>query len=101
MPDGAAFPYLQWRENAAAWDTTSDRGKTHDITVNAWSHAEGRREVDLILHALEIAWRDIAPRTLTDHRLINIDRTFADVIREEGGQTYLGVMRFRAVTEES
>jgi hypothetical protein len=100
VPERATLPYLQWRENARASDTTSDRGKEHEITINVWSRAEGRKEADQILHALETAWRDLAPQTLTDHRLVNIEFQMSDTIRTEGGQTYMGYARFRAVTEE-
>lgn len=99
-PDALALPFLHWRSDERAWDTTSDRGREHSIEVSCFSRAEGRKEVDQILHALELCWRDWAPQTLTDHRLVNLDMQMGDVIREDGGQTYVGYQRWRAVTEE-
>jgi hypothetical protein len=100
VPEREVFPYVSIRATARAWDTTDDFGKEVSVEINAWSRKEGRRECELILHALEVSLRTMAPAVLTDHRLVNMTFEMADVLREEGGQTYFGYARFRAVTEE-
>lgn len=101
VPEREAFPYVSFEAEAAEWDTgQTEFGKEIMIDVNAWSRKEGRRECEIILHAVERSLRDMAPAVLTDHRLVNMTFEMADVLREEGGQTYFGYARFRAVTEE-
>jgi hypothetical protein len=40
-----------------------------------------------------------AALSLTDHRLINLRHETTDVRRDPDGETYQGIVRFRAVTE--
>ena len=100
VPEREQFPYVSMRAAARAWDTTDDYGKEITVEFNAWSRAEGRRQCELILHAVDASLRTIWPAVLTDHRLVNMTFEMADVLREEGGQTYFGYARYRAVTEE-
>lgn len=100
VPENAVHPYLELRASGTrAWDTTGDRGKEHEVSVNCWSHEEGSKQCEAILGRLEEIWRDQRP-TIADHRVVNLELQFADIIREEGGQTYHGFQRWRAVTEE-
>lgn len=100
VPERESFPYVSIRATAREWDTSDDFGKELSVEINVWSREEGRRECELILHAVEHALRGMAPAVLTDHKLVNMRFEMADVLREEGGQTYFGYGRFRAVTEE-
>jgi hypothetical protein len=100
IPEREQFPYVSLRDQVRAYDTTTERGKEHTLQLNAWSRAEGSKEAELVLHGLERVLRDLSPRALTDHTLINLDVEMATVVRDEGGQTYFGYVRARAVTEE-
>ncbi|HKJ60662.1 MAG TPA: DUF3168 domain-containing protein [Hyphomicrobiales bacterium] len=42
---------------------------------------------------------DDAELTLDGNRLINLTHQYSDLKRDEDGETWHGVMRFRAVTE--
>lgn len=99
VPDSARDPYIQVRENARAWDTSTDYGKEHDVEINAWSSKEGRKEIDEIMRAVELSVRS-ASLSLNGHRLVSIRFALMDVVREDQGQTYFGYARYRAVTEE-
>jgi hypothetical protein len=99
VPEDAVIPYIEYRSSARTWDTTTDRGDEFDVSINVWSHAEGSKQCEDVMRRIDEIWRAAAP-SLTDHRLVNLERQFQDIIREEGGQTYHGFQRWRAVTEE-
>lgn len=101
VPERETFPYVSIRDEVREWDTGSDRGKEHRLEINCWSRAEGRRESELVLHLVETAMRDAALSLTGGHRLVNLQFEMGAVIREDGGQTYFGYARFRAVTEET
>jgi hypothetical protein len=48
--------------------------------------------------ALKIALHDAA-LTLSGHRLVNLRHELSEARRESDGDTYHGIVRFRAVTE--
>ena len=68
------------------------------MTLHAWSRQGGTREAHLIAGALLQALDD-APLPLTDHALVNLRFSLADIRREADGRTYHALVRFRAVTE--
>lgn len=63
-----------------------------------WSRAAGRKEVRTILEAVRAVLHD-AVLTLTGHRLVNLRHEFSDTRRDPDGETYHGIVRYRAVTE--
>ena len=98
-PRDAAFPYVTIGEaRIADWSTGTDIGEEHQLALHAWSRQGGHREAHMIAGALLQALDD-APLTLTDHRLVNMRFSVADVRREADGRTYHALVRFRAVTE--
>lgn len=97
-PESAAFPFITVRVERAAWDTTSDRGAESTVLINCWFEAEGKKDGEAILWAVQTALREAA-LALSDHRLINLVFQFQDVMREEG-RLHVGHQRWRAVTEE-
>ncbi len=99
VPQAAAFPYVTLGEaQVSDWSTATESGEEHQMTLHAWSRQGGHREAHVIAGALLQALDD-APLTLTDHRLVNLRFTLADVRREADGRTYRAMVRFRAVTE--
>jgi hypothetical protein len=98
-PKAAAFPYVTIGEaRINDFSTGTERGEEHLLTLHAWSRQGGHKEAHLIAGALLQALDD-APLTLTDHALVNLRFTTADVRRENDGRTYHALVRFRAVTE--
>ncbi len=98
-PRAAAFPYVTLGETRVAdYSTGSETGEEHQMVLHAWSRQGGTREAHLIAGALLQALDD-APLTLTDHALVNLRFSVADIRREADGRTYHALVRFRAVTE--
>ena len=99
VPQNADFPYVvigQMRVND--WSTGTERGSEHMLMLHIWSRYCGKREVYEIGDAIRTALDDAA-LTLDDNRLINLTHQYSDLKRDEDGESWHGVMRFRAVTE--
>jgi hypothetical protein len=93
------FPYITLGEaRVADFSTGSEHCEEHQLVMHAWSRQGGHREAHLIAGALLQALDDAA-LTLTDHTLVNLRFSVADVRREADGRTYHALVRFRAVTE--
>lgn len=99
VPQNAVFPYLTLGQSTTRdWSTATEAGDEHRLTLHVWSRAGGRREAQEIMGALKAALHD-QPLTLTGHRLINLTHELSEARREPDGDTYHGLVRFRAVTE--
>jgi hypothetical protein len=99
VPQNADFPYVvidQMRLND--WSTGTERGSEHILMLHIWSRYRGKREVYEISDAIRETLDD-AELTLDDNRLINLTNQYSDLKRGEDGETWHGVLRFRAVTE--
>lgn len=99
VPRGTPFPYVTIGQSVVRdWSTGSDEGDEHILTVHVWSRAKGRKEVQAIMQAIKAALHDGAV-TVSGHRLINLRQELSDARRESDGETYHGLVRYRAVTE--
>lgn len=99
VPRGATFPYITFGHSTARdWDTGSDSGDEHILTLHVWSRGPGRREAQNIVGAMKAALHD-QTINLLGHRLINLRQEFADARRDPDGETFHGIVRLRAVTE--
>ncbi len=99
VPQTSAFPYAvvdQMRIND--WSTGTERGSEHVLMLHIWSRYDGKREAYEIADAIRNVLDD-AELTLDDNRLINLTHQYSDLKRDEDGETYHAVMRFRAITE--
>jgi hypothetical protein len=98
-PRAAAFPYVTLGEaRIADYSAGGESGEEHQLTLHAWSRQGGHSEAHRIAGALLQALDD-APLALTDHTLVNLRFSVADIRREADGRTYHALVRFRAVTE--
>ena len=97
-PPDAVFPYLMLGEARAADWSGVDGGLEHDLKLYAFSRYAGRREIKRIIGAVYDALHEAA-LSVAGHDLINIRFVFGDAFRRLDGETYQGVMRFRAVTQ--
>jgi len=99
VPRGASFPYLTFGLSTERdWSTGGEAGAEHVLTLHVWSEAGGRKETHEIIGAVRAALHDAA-LTLVGHRLVNLRHELSDARREPDGETYHGIVRFRAVTE--
>lgn len=100
-PKNAGFPHVALGEVVSRdWDTASDEGAEHFVTLMVWSRASGRREVLVIIGAM-MAVLDEADLNLNGHRLVNLSVVASDTRREADGRTWRGRLRLRAVTERA
>ncbi len=100
VPRSAAFPYVTFGQSTERdWSTGGEEGREHLLTLHVWSRARGHRETHEIMGALRTAIHDVT-LPLAGHRLVNMRHEFSDAMRDPDGETYHGVVRYRAVTEE-
>lgn len=99
IPRAVEPPYLAIGESSVRdWSTGSEPGEEHVLTLHVWSRAAGKKETYEILHAVRQALHDAA-LAVSGHRLVNLRHEFTDARREPDGETYHGLVRYRAVTE--
>ncbi len=99
VPANARLPYLTIGQSVTRdWSTGTEGGSEHIVTLHAWSRAGGRKEVLAITGAVRDALHDIAI-SLADHNLVNLRYDFSQGRRDPDGETWHGLVRFRAVTE--
>jgi hypothetical protein len=100
-PRNAEFPYVAiGQASLADWSTGTEAGAEHRLLIDVWSREPGKRQCYEIMDAIEAALHDAA-LTLDGHTLVNLRFEFADARRDPDGITYHGVVRFRAVTENT
>lgn len=98
VEEGCGFPYVTIGDiRSRDWSTQTKRGHEHQVTINVWSRAEGRSEVQKIMGAIDEALESGMP-TLTDHVLVNLRPVFWHAMKSADGETYRGTVRVRAVT---
>ncbi len=97
-PEDAGLPYLVIGATSVSDWKGVDRGLEHDLRLHVFSKYSGRREIKDIMAATYDALHEAA-LTVAGHRLVNIRFVFGDAFRRQDGETYQGVMRFRAVTQ--
>jgi hypothetical protein len=98
-PGRAEFPFMIFGQSTARdWSTGTDVGYEHEVTLHVWSRGRGRKETDAIIAAARDALHD-QDLVLTGHRLINLRHESSESKRDNDGETFHGIARFRAVTE--
>jgi hypothetical protein len=99
VPTRADFPYVTFAQTSERdWSTGSEDGAEHVLTLHVWSRAGGRKETHEIMGAVRTALNDAA-LSLSGYRLINLRHEFSEARRDADGETFHGIVRFRAVTE--
>ncbi len=99
VPRRAVFPYIVVGDDSEAnWDTATDAGSEHTLSVQVWSRAGGRKEIKLAAEAVRGSL-DGASLTLDGHTLVDLRYLAADFARQNDGETFRATLRFRAVTE--
>ena len=96
VPRGAAFPYVVIGE-AEEQDAGSPASE-HTLSLHLWSRGNGSREIKQLAGAVRTCL-DGANLTLNGHVLVSLAFLSADYTRQSDGETYRGVLRFRALTE--
>ncbi|MBB3238126.1 DUF3168 domain-containing protein [Phyllobacterium endophyticum] len=100
VPDGTDFPYVTLgNSNIYDWSTATERGSEHLFTLNVWNRASGRKSVFAIMNIIDRLLERSA-LTLAGHRLVNLGLQYSQGRAEDNRDGYLGILRYRAVTEE-
>ncbi len=99
VPARTEFPFVTFGQSTERdWSTGSEQGFEHTITLHAWSRGQGRKEAQAVIAAARDALHD-SDLPLAGHRLVNLRHEYSEVRRDNDGETFPGIARFRAVTE--
>jgi hypothetical protein len=99
VPERAEFPYVTFAPMSERdWSTGTERGSEHGLMLHVWSRGAGRKEALEIMAASRAVLHEAA-LTLVGYRLVNLRHESSDVRRDADGETFHGIVRFRAVTE--
>ena len=98
-PASPSYPYLAiGRAESRPWGGVDGEGAEHALTLTCVSRFGGAEEAKAVIAAARAALHG-ADFALTDHRLVNLRASFADVFRASDWRSTYGVLRLRAVTE--
>jgi len=99
VPQGTPFPYVTIGESTVRdWSTGSEAGSEHILTLHVWSRAKGRKQVHEIIDVMTAKLHDMN-LPVSGHTLVNFRHELSEARRESDGETYHGIVRYRAVTE--
>ncbi|MGC1711744.1 MAG: DUF3168 domain-containing protein [Methyloceanibacter sp.] len=98
-PQGASFPFITLGQSVIRdWSTGTEHGAEHSLTLHVWSRSGGKKQVHEIIEAIRSVLHD-KPLLLTDHYMINLCHEFSEARLDPEGDTFHGIVRYRAVTE--
>jgi hypothetical protein len=100
-PANVTFPYITFgRTSVYDWSTGTENGTEQLFTVHVWSKGKGKKEALEIMDLAREALHD-APLELDGHSLVNLRLEFSEARYDDRNEAYHGLLRFRAVVEES
>lgn len=98
-PQSAPYPVITLGQSVIRdWSTGTEDGAEHSLTLHVWSRAGGKKQMQEIIEAIRSALHD-QPLVLQDHYLVNLRHEFSEARLDPDGDTFHGVVRYRAVTE--
>ena len=100
-PANAAFPYITFgRTSVYDWSTGTESGTEQLFTLHVWSKAKGKKEALEIMEIARATLHDAALE-LEGHSLVNLRLEFSEARYDDRNEAHHGLLRFRAVVEES
>ncbi len=98
-PQAASYPFITLGQSTLRdWSTGSEGGAEHLVTLHVWSRTGGKKQVHDIIEEIKTALHD-KPVSLIDHHLVNLRHEFSEARPDPDGDTFHGIVRYRAVTE--
>ena len=98
-PQAAPYPFITLGQSVVRdWSTGTEDGAEHDLTLHVWSRSGGKKQVQEIIEAIKSVLHD-QPLALPDHHLVNLRYELAEARLDPDGDTFHGIVRYRAVTE--
>ena len=100
-PANVAFPYVTFgRTSVYDWSTGTESGTEQLFTLHVWSKAKGKKEALEIMELARATLHDAALE-LEGHKLVNLRLEFSEARYDDRNEAHHGLLRFRAVVEES
>ena len=98
-PQAAVYPFITLGQSVIRdWSTGTEDGAEHSLTLHIWSRSGGKKQVLEIIEAIKAVLHD-QPLALPDHRLVNLRHELSEARLDPDGDTFHGIVRYRAVTE--
>jgi len=98
-PQSEPYPFITVGQSAVRdWSTGTEDGAEHNLTLHVWSRSGGKKQVQEIIETIKDVLHD-QPLTLSDHHLVNLRHEFSEARLDPDGDTFHGIVRYRAVTE--
>ena len=98
-PQAANLPFVSLGQTELRdWSKGTEDGAEHLLTLHVWSRAGGKKQVHEIIESIRGVLHD-KPLTLADHHLVNLRHEFSEARPDPDGDTFHGIVRYRAVTE--
>ncbi len=99
MPQDSAFPYVVIGEDVTGpFDSKTEDGMEHRLTLHTWSRRRGLKETKEIMAAISAAL-DGQALSVSGHALVLLGQEFGATFLDPDGLTRHGVQRFRALTQ--
>lgn len=99
VPQDTVFPFITLgTASVSDWSTGTEPGLEHRLDVHVWSRYAGKRQAYDVIEAVRAVLHDAA-LSLNGATLVNLRCQSFEVRRDDDGETYHGVARFRAITE--
>lgn len=100
-PADVPFPYITFgRTSIYDWSTGTESGTEQLLTLHVWSKGRGKAETHQIMDAIAARLHD-AGLALDGHHLANLRLEFSEILFDEDLSVHHGLLRFRAVTENT
>ena len=98
-PQAALYPFITLGQSVIRdWSTGTEDGAEHNLTLHVWSCSGGKKQALEIIEVIRAVLHD-QPLALADHHLVNLRHEFSEVRLDPDGDTFHGIVRYRAVTE--
>lgn len=101
-PNDRPFPYLVVGENETSeWDTDTELGQEHRLTIHVFSRQRGKQETRDLLKKIYDTLHNQPLNVGIGAQLVFIYYEFSSVSPDPDGMTYHGVARYRSITTEA
>lgn len=98
IPERVSPPYcVVGSMRSDDWSTATEEGAAITFMVHCWSDASSRQECEIILAKTSRCLLSLD--TLQGHELVQLRMQFSEIRRDRNSAHFLGVTRFRGVTE--
>ncbi|MEW9806807.1 DUF3168 domain-containing protein [Mesorhizobium marinum] len=100
-PANVAFPYITFgRTSVYDWSTGSESGTEQLFTLHVWSKGKGKKEALEIMDLARAVLHEAA-LVLDGYHLVNLRLEFSEARYDDRNEAHHGLLRFRAVTEQT